>query len=127
MPMAIGVTTFLGLEDTPATYAGSGGYIVQVNAGATALEFTDAPTLTSLGLTGATPAPPVANRLYKDNIVKGWIQFNGTGVIAINDSFNVSGITDHGVGDYTVTWDTDFANGDYAVASLVTASSFAAA
>jgi hypothetical protein len=34
-----GISTFLGLTDTPASYAGSGGYHVQVNSGATALEF----------------------------------------------------------------------------------------
>ena len=33
--------------------------------------------------------------------VKGWIDFNGTGTIAINDSYNVSGIVDNGTGDYT--------------------------
>lgn len=53
-----------------------------------------------------------------DKIVKGWIQFDGTGVIAIQDSFNVSGIVDNGVGDYTITWDTDFANNDYSVVAL---------
>lgn len=52
-----------------------------------------------------------------DIIIKGWIQFNGTGTIAIQDSFNVSSITDSGTGDYTVNWDTDFANDDYAVTS----------
>lgn len=49
-----------------------------------------------------------------DQVVKGWIRFDGTGTIAIDDSFNVSGIVDSGAGDYTVTWDTDFANADYA-------------
>jgi hypothetical protein len=34
-----GISTFLGLTDTPSSYAGSGGYHVQVNSGATALEF----------------------------------------------------------------------------------------
>lgn len=53
-----------------------------------------------------------------DNIVKGWIQFNGTGTIAIQDSFNVVSITDNSVGNYTVTWDTDFANDDYAFVGL---------
>ena len=47
--------------------------------------------------------------------IKGWIQFSGAGVIAIADSFNVTSITDNGVGDYTVTWDTDFANANYSV------------
>ena len=46
--------------------------------------------------------------------VKGWINLNGTGTIAINDSLNVSGIADDAVGKYTITWDTDFANNDYA-------------
>lgn len=53
-----------------------------------------------------------------DSGVKAWINFNGTGTIAIRDSFNVSGITDNNTGDYTVTWDTDFANGDYAATLL---------
>ena len=47
---------------------------------------------------------------------KAWINFNGTGTIAARDSFNVSGITDNGTGEYTVTFDTDFANINYAIA-----------
>lgn len=48
-------------------------------------------------------------------IVKAWINFNGSGTVAINDSYNVSSIADGGTGIYTVNWDTDFANDDYAV------------
>lgn len=36
-----GVTTFIALNDTPTAFTGAGGYIVKVNAGATALEFTN--------------------------------------------------------------------------------------
>lgn len=36
-----GVTSFVALNDTPANYVGSGGFHVKVNAGATALEFTE--------------------------------------------------------------------------------------
>lgn len=50
----------------------------------------------------------------KQRMIKGWISLNGTGTIAINDSHNVTSITDNGVGDYTITWDTDFANANYA-------------
>ena len=46
--------------------------------------------------------------------VKGWINFNGTGVIAIKGSLNVTSITDNGTGAYYVTWDTDFSDGNYA-------------
>ena len=53
-----------------------------------------------------------------EKLVKAWINFNGTGTIAINDSYNVAGIVDNDTGDYTVTWDTDFANDDYAVVGM---------
>ena len=52
------------------------------------------------------------------SLTKGWIQFNGTGTIAIGDSFNVTSITDKGTGNYTVTWDTDFANATYSVVGM---------
>ncbi len=45
--------------------------------------------------------------------IKGWVNFNGTGTISINDSFNVSSIVDNGVGTYTINWDIDFTNTDY--------------
>ena len=35
----MGVATFLSLTDTPAAYTGSGGFLVRINAGGTALEF----------------------------------------------------------------------------------------
>jgi hypothetical protein len=38
------IATFLDLTDTPNAYTSSGGYLVRVNAGATALEFLDAST-----------------------------------------------------------------------------------
>jgi len=49
-----------------------------------------------------------------ESIIKGWIQFSGQGIVAIQDSYNVSSIADNGAGNYTVFWDTDFANNDYA-------------
>ena len=33
---------------------------------------------------------------------KAWVNFNGTGTVAIRGSYNVSSITDNGTGDYTV-------------------------
>ena len=46
---------------------------------------------------------------------KAWINFNGTGTVAIRNSFNVSSITDNGQGDYTVTMTTAMSNTTYAV------------
>lgn len=40
--------------------------------------------------------------MHQQNTASLWISFNGTGTVAINDSFGVSSITDNGVGNYTV-------------------------
>lgn len=45
---------------------------------------------------------------------KAWVNFNGTGTVAIRDSFNVSSITDNGVGDYTVNLATPMPSINYA-------------
>ena len=48
-------------------------------------------------------------------LCKAWVNFNGTGVVAIRASYNVSSITDNGVGDYTVNFTTAMADANYAV------------
>ena len=48
---------------------------------------------------------------------KAWVNFNGTGTVAIRAQFNVSSITDNGTGDYTVTFTTAMADANYAVAN----------
>ena len=50
-------------------------------------------------------------------IAKAWVNFNGTGTVAIRDSFNVSSITDNGTGDYTVNFTTAMPNANYAFLS----------
>lgn len=64
---------------------------------------------------------PAAN-LTSDIRIKGWVQFTGTGTVTVNDSYNVDSITDGGTGVYTVVWDTDFANDDYAVVATASVS-----
>ena len=45
---------------------------------------------------------------------KAWINFNGSGTIAIRDSINITSITDNGTGDYDITIANDMANANYA-------------
>lgn len=45
---------------------------------------------------------------------RAWVNFNGTGTVAIRDSGNVSSITDNGTGDYTVNFTTAMPNANYA-------------
>lgn len=44
---------------------------------------------------------------------RAWVNFNGTGVVAIRSSFNVSSITDNGTGDYTVNFTNALADANY--------------
>lgn len=44
---------------------------------------------------------------------KAWVNFNGTGTVAIRASGNVSSITDNGTGDYTVNFTTAMADANY--------------
>jgi len=56
---------------------------------------------------------------------RAWVNFNGTGTVAIRASGNVSSITDNGVGDYTVNFATAMPDANYsAVGSCDTNSSF---
>ena len=45
---------------------------------------------------------------------RAWVNFNGTGTVAIRGSGNVSSITDNGTGDYTVNFTTAFVDANYA-------------
>ena len=56
----------------------------------------DAGVKTALNASGTAP-------IYA---CRAWVNFNGTGAVAIRASGNVSSITDNGVGDYTVNFTT---------------------
>ena len=47
--------------------------------------------------------------------VRAWVNWNGTGTVAIRASGNVSSITDRAVGQYTVNFATNMPDADYAV------------
>ena len=56
-------------------------------------------------LNASGPAPLYACRA--------WVNFNGSGTVAIRASGNVSSITDHGTGDYTVNFATALPDANY--------------
>jgi hypothetical protein len=51
------------------------------------------------------------------NAVKAWVNFNGTGTVAIRASYNVSSITDNGTGDYTVNFTNAMTDANYSITS----------
>lgn len=74
------------------------------------------PGLLDIGVLAADVTALSGAKLNKsDYNLKAWVNFNGTGVVAIRASFNVSSITDNGTGDYTVNFINPLAHNNYAV------------
>ena len=71
------------------------------------------PTLPNGMTVGTAPMPAVTGTapIYA---CRAWVNFNGTGTVAIRASGNVSSITDNGVGDYTVNFTTAMPDANYA-------------
>ncbi len=47
---------------------------------------------------------------------RAWVNFNGTGTVAIRAAGNVSSITDNGTGDYTVNFTNAMPDANYCIA-----------
>lgn len=48
-----------------------------------------------------------------------WVNFNGTGTVAIRAAGNVSSITDNGTGDYNINFTSNMADVNYVVVGVV--------
>ena len=48
-------------------------------------------------------------------LCRAWVNFNGTGTVAIRAAGNVSSITDNGVGDYSLNFTTAMSDENYSV------------
>jgi len=88
---------------------GSGGHQGLVPAPAAG----DAAAGKVLGASGNFIAPP--------SFVKAWVNFDGVGGVAINDSYNVASVTRNGLGDYTIDFTNPLPTASYAV-SITTVS-----
>tara|TARA_R110000803_G_scaffold58443_2_gene116612 strand:- start:377 stop:745 length:369 start_codon:yes stop_codon:yes gene_type:complete len=70
-------------------------------------------TIKANDLTNTTGGIPTVKSQYL--IPTAWVNFNGTGTVAIRDSENVSSITDSATGLYLINFATAMANTNYAV------------
>ena len=91
----------------PITIDGSG-----TITGASTLATTVAsPTLTTPNINSAQFATVTGTApIYP---CRAWVNFNGTGTVAIRASGNVTSITDNGTGDYTVNFTTAMPDANY--------------
>ena len=62
---------------------------------------------------GTPPQFNDGNGTQIGTLCRAWVNFNGTGTVAIRASFNVSSITDNGTGDYTVNFTNALADANY--------------
>lgn len=80
-------------------------------------------TLSTANITSkAANTPPVikdVNGTECGTFCRAWVNFDGTGTVAIRDSFNVSAITDNGTGAYSVTFATAMPNTNYCAVSMI--------
>ena len=70
-------------------------------------------TIVAATLSNGTVSTSTANCIQGS--AKAWCNFNGTGTVAIRNSFNVSSITDNGTGDYTFNLTNALPNANYVV------------
>ena len=90
----------------------SGGSGVTTSTGTGANVLGTSPTIATPTFNSAQLATVVGTApLY---MCRAWVNFNGTGTVAIRDSGNVSSITDNGTGDYTVNFTTAMQDANYA-------------
>lgn len=103
------------VDETVGTFTASGGPPTQGqavwNTGTSTVESTITPTKLD---------SKIANRLNASGTApmyacRAWVNFNGTGIVAIRGSGNVTSITDNGTGDYTINFTVAMPNANYAV------------
>ena len=89
----------------------SGGSGVTTSTGTGANVLGTSPTMATPTFDSAQLATVVGTApLY---MARAWVNFNGTGTVAIRGSGNVSSITDNGTGDYTVNFTTAMTDANY--------------
>lgn len=65
--------------------------------------------------TSTTAYVTPATTQYHPGVAKAWVNFNGTGTVAIRRAYNVTSITDNGTGAYTLNFTTAFSDANYCV------------
>jgi hypothetical protein len=74
-------------------------------------------TLVAQTISNGTVSTSSANVIQGS--AKAWVNFNGTGTVAIRASYNVSSITDLGAGEYQVNFTNALADANYSSVATV--------
>lgn len=105
-------TDYVVLDAPPIAASETAAGLVELATNAEALAGTDTTrAITPSSLRAAVAATGTAPIFA----CRAWVNFNGTGTVAIRASGNVSSITDNGTGDYTVNFATAMPDADYCI------------
>ena len=55
----------------------------------------------------------IATSYVVNGSAKAWMNLDGSGTVAIRQSFSISGVVDNGTGSYTISFTTAFSDSDY--------------
>jgi hypothetical protein len=104
-----------GTAGLKSTSDGTGILALQTN-GTTAISVDASQNTTLAGtLTLGTATQAVPSGTAPLYAARAWVNFNGTGTVAIRVSGNVTSITDNGTGDYTVNFTNAMPDADYSM------------
>ena len=113
---ALSFTSFSGSVTVGSTSISLGGTATTI-AGLTTLTSTNLRPTNLQDASGNNGSTPVQ---IQQGRAKAWVNFNGTGTVAIRDDFNVTSITDHATGQYTVNLESNaVANSNYSVSMSI--------
>jgi len=54
----------------------------------------------------------------QQGLAKCWVNFDGTGTVAVRDSANITSLLDNGTADYTISYANSLANDDYSISGI---------
>ena len=65
--------------------------------------------ISNIKATGETASRAVSG------VAAAWVNFNGTGTVAVRDSANVASLTDNGTGNYSINFSSTMGDANYAM------------
>ena len=116
----ITMTDSSGTNDIATLQSTSGALIITVRDGTsdgeiifkgdTGSAVTEHARIANTGLMTVISEGNAVQTSVQQGLLKAWANLDGSGTVGVNDSFNTTGITDNGTGNYTVTIANDLAN-----------------
>ena len=99
--------------------SGTGDFRIQASGAAPMIFDTSATERMRITSAGQLRTTVTGTTMMDDYGCRAWVNFNGSGTVAIRASGNVSSITDNGVGDYTMNFSTAMPDANYSISGIV--------